>query len=316
MRSLVVLALVAAVTGVPAGDPVATPSPVDHTRTFTVQPSGQLQDFSLACEPGEELIGGGYSALPNGLRVQSSYPTGGHWTVQAANVGKTPAELVVEANCAAGGTSTTQVVENKGQLPTVAVQCPEGTVVIAGGYLVTGAYVTGNHPLGDNGWGVDAEASQAATAAPGTPQIEVFGVCAKGANLVSADPAQLNNNSTFTGTCGAGQVVSSLGYELVNGRLLPYTVVEATSSRVSVNSDSTFTLQIITMCINWPPPAVVPVSSTWPLVAGIGGLLLLLALVAVYAMRRARRGRAAGAVDVVIRSEQGGFGLDRWREVP
>jgi hypothetical protein len=214
------------------------------------------------------------------------------------------------------------VVEKKGVAPKVAVQCPEGTVITAGGYLVTtspqgaGAYVTGNHPLGDNGWGIEAvEQAGNFSAAPGTQQIEVFGVCLAGAQLASADMTQLKfPRVVFTGSCAGGATVASLGYEVVDGRMLPYSVQRATSSLLVADSDSSGTLRVTTMCISWPPPPPIKAGVSWPLIGGIG-LLALLAVLLTYRWR-SRRAKAGAGFDVVIRSEAGGFDLERLREVP
>src|SRR5262245_1077143 len=125
MRSFA-LVLLAAAIGVPAG---ATPSTGVHTRTFAVQPGGAVQLFSVTCEPGEELVGGGYAVTDTSMAVVSSYPNASTWTVQVVNRGKIAAPLTVEVNCVTGGTGKTTVVEAKGTPPKLAVQCPEGTVV-------------------------------------------------------------------------------------------------------------------------------------------------------------------------------------------
>jgi hypothetical protein len=323
MRSLVVL-IVAAVMGgpaigVPADDP---PSATLSKRTFLVEAGSGPQPYSVACQPGEELIGGGFATQGSGLRVMSSYPNGGTWTVEAANTNKVPIGLEVQAACLAASPGRTTIVEQKGEAPKAAVQCPDGTVVAGGGFLTSAqrvqtTFVTGSHPLGDNGWGIEAEIVPGASAPPGTQDIEVFGVCLPGAKLVSADPTNVNfPGPPFVGHCAGTDVPTSVGFELIDGRMLPYAVQRATPTELAVNADAPVTMRAIVMCVTWPP-APVTAGTNWPLVAGIG-LLVLLVIVAVYWLRsrRVRRARAGAGIDVEVRSERAGFGLEHLREIP
>jgi hypothetical protein len=322
MRSLA-LVLLAAAIGVPAG---AAPSAGVHSRTFSVEPSTAVQPFSIACEPGEELIGGGYTVTTTTLDVLSSYPNGGGWMVHVVNSGKTAAFLQLEVNCVAGGAGKSTVVEAKGAPPSLAVHCPEGTVVTAGGYLTTdsqqvgGAYVRGSHPIGDSSWGIEAaELGNFAApgtpkaAAPGTPQLEVFGVCLAAAKIASADTAEAKlPRVVFNGTCAAGATLASLGYEVPDGRVQPFYVQRATSSLLVATADSTASMRLTTVCLTFEEP--VTASLSWPLIGGIG-LLVLLAVALAYRLR-SRRAKTGAGIDVVVRSEVGGFDLDRLREVP
>lgn len=307
MRSLALLMLAASL-GAPAA-----PQPSPHTRTFEVPPTGQVQLFSVACEPGEELIGGGYAAAGTAIRVVGSYPSGGVWSVQALNAGKVPVTLQVEVNCLTGVSGMATVVEVKGETPKVAVQCPEGTVVTGGGYQTgtRSAYVTGSHPMGDNGWGIEAQTLPGVSAVPGTQQ--VFGICLKGAQIASADLDTLQRG-TFTGSCAAGEVLASLGYEVSDGSLPPYAVQKASTNELSFNADAPVTLQVTTLCLSWPEP--VQAGAGWPLLAGIGLVVLILIAAVIVLSYRTRARRLRGAqYEVVVRSVQGRFGLDQLREV-
>jgi len=80
-----------------------------------------------------------------------------------------------------------------------------------------------------------------------------------------------------------------------------------------VNADAPVSMRAIVMCITWPPPPVTA-GVNWPLVGGIA-LLVLLVVAAAYGLR-SRRARAGAQIDVDVRAERGGFGLDHLREVP
>jgi hypothetical protein len=301
--------------GALADDP---PSPTLSKRTFMVEAGSGPQTYSVACQPGEELIGGGFATQGSGLRVTSSYPNGGTWSVEAASTNKVPIGLEVQASCLTASPGHTTIVEQKGEAPKLAVQCPEGTVVAGGGFhgntqLPGSTFVTGSHPLGDNGWGIEAEIAPGG-AAPGTQDIEVFAVCLAGAKLASADPTDVKfPGPPFVGHCAGTDVPTAVGFELTDGRMLPYAVQRATTTELAVNADAPVSMRAIVMCITWPPPPVTA-GVNWPLVGGIA-LLVLLVVAAAYGLR-SRRARAGAQIDVDVRAERGGFGLDHLREVP
>jgi hypothetical protein len=167
--------------------------------------------------------------------------------------------------------------------------------------------------LGDNGWGIEAEIAPGG-AAPGTQDIEVFAVCLAGAKLASADPTDVKfPGPPFEGHCAGTDVPTAVGFELTDGRMLPYAVQRATPTELAVNADAPVSMRAIVMCVTWPPPPVTA-GVNWPLVGGIA-LLVLLVVAAAYGLR-SRRARAGAQIDVDVRAERGGFGLDHLREVP
>src|SRR5687767_12152544 len=125
MRSLVLIALSAAVISAPAAS-VATAQ--TRSQSFEIVPNqAQLQPVSVDCADGEQLVGGGYATESRDLRVISSYPDSlTSWTVVVWNPSRNTAPLRVHARCLSGADGRTSTHSVAGQPPSAQLECPKG----------------------------------------------------------------------------------------------------------------------------------------------------------------------------------------------
>lgn len=340
--------LLAAAISAPAAD-VGTASV--RAVTVEVPPNSAPQPFRIGCAPGQQLIGGGFAPTGRDLRVTSSHPApDGSWVVEVWNPTKLQQLLRIEANCLTAGEGRSTLHSNAGQAPSVQVNCPQGTIVASGGFAsswtprVGGAVVVGSYPLAGNGWGVQAVNVPVDTgAAPGTPRIDAFVLCLDGpAKIASARTERLNLNAgepsclaspitasvcTFPRSaqasvkCVGDEVLSGVGYEVTAGTMPAFSMLTVNSSQFAVATTSRdnapLAIRYTWICLTWPAAEPEPVSLAWPIGIGAGVLLvLLLALLVTYVVRSRTTPAATAGLDVVVKSQQSTFRLDRIREVP
>jgi hypothetical protein len=83
--------------GLRGPDGVQVVSRPQQTRTLLL---GERVDFSVACPAGSRVVGGGPSNdLPEDLRIEASYPTGGGWGVTVLNIGVRTSTVTATAVC-------------------------------------------------------------------------------------------------------------------------------------------------------------------------------------------------------------------------
>lgn len=185
-------------------------------------PAGKSGTVVATCQPGEQLLSGGYSvyAFEAAATVVASYPSGPDaWTVTDDNTrGPSSVQITASANClqapySAGihiVSSTSQSSDNTPQATTAG--CPSGSVITGGGFQAADSAAT-SMPT-SQGW-------RSVLNGPG----KVFALCAT--QHLRAAPAQSANFTTQTvfgppqggaAQCGDGQVVSGGGYSLEQGQ--------------------------------------------------------------------------------------------------
>lgn len=184
---------------------------VVHTSVFVVEPTGEPQLFTTACDAGEQLVSGGYASA-DGMRLVFSYPSAADgtptadgaqptaWTVGIVNTTKTVPRVQVSAACLAGGAATTNVSSNTKIVDqsslSLSAACPGGTQLASGGYASQWnprsgiAAVTGSYPNPDDSWGIDVVLVGISTPAAviGANTVTAFAVCVDG-NVQLADVA-------------------------------------------------------------------------------------------------------------------------------
>ncbi|HKE63915.1 MAG TPA: hypothetical protein VKB59_04585 [Micromonosporaceae bacterium] len=188
---------------------------VVHTSIFEVEPTGQPQLFTTACDAGEQLVSGGYASA-DGMRLVFSYPSAADgtptadgaqptaWTVGIVNAAKTVPRVQVSAACLAGGTATTTVSSNTKIVDqsslSLSAACPGGTQLASGGYASQWnprsgiAAVTGSYPNPDDSWGIDVVLVGISTPAAviGANTVTAFAVCVDGSvQLADVTPTPL-----------------------------------------------------------------------------------------------------------------------------
>jgi hypothetical protein len=148
-----------------------------HTQTIQAPISADPVLFTVPCDPGEQLVSGGYFASSQDAHVVVSYPSDGKgtptpdggqptaWTIGVVNDSKIQPSLSVAAACLAGGdirssvASTTRIQQESSF--SMAADCPSGTVRAGGGYSsvwnpTSGtAAVTGSYPQPVQQWTID-----------------------------------------------------------------------------------------------------------------------------------------------------------------
>jgi hypothetical protein len=260
--SLVVLCLAcgsSSQVGVTADSAPQPLVPVIRSASVRV-PSRADTPVSVSCQPGEQLLGGGfvaYNLFEYAAYLSSSYPSSATtWTV----VGSAPAayfNLEVDAYCASvTRPASIHVVHTTGSGGATAV-CPHGSVLLGGGFHAADP-VTASRPQG-NGWMAGSTGTHSDPTTAET--VEAYALCAS--RLVQPGQvvqATFNAHSMTHGyqpsgadaACPSGQIALGGGY--ATGELVMTSAARDTSFggwAVSAGGEADVTLSAV--CVQ--PPA-------------------------------------------------------------
>jgi len=188
--------------------------PPMHVITHTAQayvPSGKVTSVSVSCQPGEQLLGGGFSSsnlFEYDANIAASYPSSATtWTVTAALSPDFDVEAAAYCIPATVPLSI-QILQASGATGAT-VACPEATVLLSGG-------AQGSQPLNvsrpyDNGW--------MGTSYRGSTR--VYALCAarhglRGQVVTAAFNARSSSHQYAAGggsaTCPAGLIATGGGF--------------------------------------------------------------------------------------------------------
>ncbi len=172
---------------------------------------GATEGGSVACKDGEEPIGGGFTldqklstgSGPERLIIQTTYPDGKRWKVEAYNFDgnekRGSAIVICEKNNGLVVKSKDRKVPEEDSEAQATVNCPDGSKALGGGGLGPGTndFLRGSFPTG-NGWGARYENTYGG-------RIEAFVVCDKSPGRVTitegstvSDPPRRGGRATVT----------------------------------------------------------------------------------------------------------------------
>lgn len=216
-------------------------------------PGLQPGTVKASCNPGEQMVSGGYSVTPTAYSqpidainypldlypVVASYPSSPtSWTVTLLNRAPGSTLVIAHVECVAPSVGI-QVASFSAPLGTspLATACPNGFQLTGGGWQVknldnTKAVVTilSSQPSGANGWRVDAHPARGSLASPNNT-LNVYAVCAantlttiQGAHSPVKAPPGPPNLVTFGAShasCGANQLLTGAGFSMddIDGNL-------------------------------------------------------------------------------------------------
>jgi hypothetical protein len=337
-----VIVLVALMSMAPMA-PLATAQPSAaqiqvRTRTFEVSAAAIPQRATVECEPGERPAGGGYSLAASQLRVTSSYPDDGGWTIEVVNTAQRPAALTVSVSCLAGLNVVTASVSSG------RVACPPGAIVTGGGFASRGVSaagsVTNSYPALGNAWVAEGPDVTRATVVCVTGSVGTHRLASSpvtittvtpscGANAIAGQQCLWPRSGSQQVICGPGEVLTMGGHRASTGTLPPYGVQTANLDGsmwsfalqgFSANGNP-LQIEISVVCLTFGSASATPdpaASNTTLALAG-AGLLALLLLIAglIFSFRRRRPPPAAPPphIDVVLTGQRTRFRLEDLREL-
>ncbi len=124
---------------------------VSHSASVRVQ-VGRPTSVSVSCQPGEQMIGGGFAAsnlFEYAAYIEASYPSdAATWTV----TGVAPASyfnLAAEVYCLSAPVSLGVQIVHAGA-PGGRIACPQGTILLSGGFQDSSP-IAASYPV-ENGW--------------------------------------------------------------------------------------------------------------------------------------------------------------------
>ena len=219
---------------------------------------------SATCPAGEQLLGGGYTALVSQgdmVSVTEDYPSSANtWTVTAVTGTQISGELLAVAYCfttpnvqlsllAVSQNTTSSPISILAATATGMAGCPAGSVLTGGGFRVQGlpqgdfihnSYVTATGPAPNGASPPSGWQTKLLYPVRTAPTATVFALCARNylapGTTVNQTFTQLN---TLKGTvaCAANAFTSGGGYSLAEdtseGGTLPYTVYSSFSDTQS-----------------------------------------------------------------------------------
>jgi hypothetical protein len=196
----------------PRGGVASASGIITHTVSGWVSSQIPHTELSISCQPGEQMIGGGFSASGSfeyDARIVASYPSNPNtWTVAAAS---SPAfTLNVEVYCLPVNPALGVIIAQALAAPTGSLSCPAGATLLSGGFQGDSP-VSASRPDG-NGWYV-------AGASGSNEQVYILCVSQRisegGVVAASLDPHSSAHNyspATQSLDCPAGQTATSGGF--------------------------------------------------------------------------------------------------------
>jgi hypothetical protein len=182
-------------------------------------PKATTANVTATCPGGDEVVGGGYQiANAPTEHVLASGPSGNNaWVIQVENANPDTAQAAgVTAVCVAGPIpGYSQPSNSAGVSPTgveqVAVSCPNGTVVVGGGFTnPTGVAEISSWPEVSSN--TSSTTWTSIVSAPSAANIGVTAICVSSSLSGYFEQATPTSSGTVTATCPSGEVVLGGGF--------------------------------------------------------------------------------------------------------
>ena len=209
--------------------PTATTGPVSvsqYHESLSIS-AGNTVHTTVACPAGSVVVSGGYAAN-DGVRVWHSTKDGNGWRVYATNTTGVSKAVNVYAVCLAnsGGTTDveyTQKYINASTFTQIIANCPGGSVVTGGGWVIgTDTNVSlYNSSKSGNGWQIYVQNDGG-----GTPLVNVYAVCLDGTSGTTSSVSDTSgvippsDIEHLVMNCPSGSYVTGGGFAVNTGAVI------------------------------------------------------------------------------------------------
>lgn len=232
---------------------------VVHSVLSAQIPVGQKATLTATCASGEQMVGGGFSgnAFEGAVHFTDNYPSGANaWTGTIDNtIAPSWVQVAVSVYCLQASylIAPTIVHASGSGAGTTTANCPDGSVLLSGGYVSGGGISAPN----GNGW-----------QAYGT---DVYVLCAtqslrsaSSASTAFSSPGGFGSSRTGTANCAIGQLATGGGFNSAGASIISS---NGTSTNWSITVAGTFSPVSVTawvVCVNPPTADPTPTITVTP----------------------------------------------------
>ncbi|MEA3326949.1 MAG: NBR1-Ig-like domain-containing protein [Chloroflexota bacterium] len=208
-------------TVTPTNTQTQPPLSVEQIQTQIPIAPSSTEHTTVSCPYGSVVVSGGFSAQ-NGIRVWHFMKDGLGWRIYATNSSSSERILTVKATCLynSGGTVSqeiTQVNINPNGKTNLKANCPSGSVVTGGGWVIgsSNSVRIYNSSQSGNAWQIWVENNTSST-----PLVNVYAICLSGVsgstNQTSPTSVSISGSSTgyAIASCPSGTYTTGGGFAL------------------------------------------------------------------------------------------------------